>query len=166
MLFQWDILQSRYWTVKPRLRCLPSLFHDWIRDWNINTENYRYISVPYNRGASERVGKSLHPHGVKLAHKPAHSSIWIIYRKGQTGGYRQEYTIYSIKCILGKHENNWGKRLLNECSKKYRVSQHFPFFSSRETEIFIHFRDPGNFSGNNLLIINCNTYLIRGPQVF
>ena len=43
---------------------------------NINpiAETYRYISVPtvpYIIGGSERVGKILHAHGIKLGHKPA-----------------------------------------------------------------------------------------------
>ena len=46
-----------------------------------------------------------------------------------------------------------------------RATLNWPFFTSRETGTFLSIsRDLENFSRNNLFIINCNTYLIRGPR--
>ena len=66
------------------------------RNKNVNKYNFRYISVPYIRGASERVDKIIRAHGIKLGHKQ--SSICIMYSKRQTRGYGQEWRDILIKC--------------------------------------------------------------------
>ena len=91
------------------------------RDINPNTETLRYISVPYIRGASERMGKILHAHGIKIGHKPAHtlrSELRIIKNKREL--MDKNGVIYSIKCKVcqGEYIGETGKEL------RKRITEH------------------------------------------
>jgi hypothetical protein len=66
-----------------------------------NTErtSFKYVSVPYIRGASERVCKILRPHGIKLGHKPAHTlRSKLCSVKDRREQMDRNGVVYKIKC--------------------------------------------------------------------
>ena len=78
--------------------------------------------------------------------------------------YKRLYSIIFF-CVTQYTRNRLFNRFFGYLWIATRVSRNWPFFTSRETGKFLSIsRDPGNFPGNNWLIINCNTYLIRGPH--
>ena len=83
------------------------------RNVNTTTENYRYISIPYIRRASERIGEILHEHGINLGHKQANTLRSELCRvKDKREPMDRNGLIYSIKCkdcqaeYIGETEKN------------------------------------------------------------
>ena len=64
---------------------------------------------------------------------------------------------HCIEKYAKKYWLSWSRQKSNSILTK--VSQNWPFFTSRENGIFFLY-----FPGNNLLIITCNTYLIRSTR--